>query len=285
MPLRSQGLIEVHSAVLLFGLAGLFGKFLPVPPHMIVFGRAFFASVALICVLRWFKARLFLGAKRDLAIFALLGSILAIHWITFFHSIQVSNVAVGLLTYSTFPVFVTFMEPCFFGEKLRAFDLLAALLVLAGLFLVIPDFEFSNRITRGAVWGMVSGFTFAVLSLINRKVVQTYSSLVIALYQNAFAACVLLPFLWMGDWTLSGRQIVFLAFLGFFCTALAHALFIRSLVFITAQLASITSVLEPVYGMILAFLLLGEVPRVRTLLGGGIILGVVALSTGKRKNA
>jgi len=284
MPPRSQGIIEVHSAVLLFGLAGLFGKFLPVPPHVIVFGRAFFASVALILFLRWFKARVFFGAKRDLPIFAALGSILAIHWITFFHSIQVSNVAVGLLTYSTFPVFVTFMEPYFFREKLRTFDVFAALLVLVGLFLVIPDFEFSNRITRGALWGMVSGFTFAVMSLVNRRVVQRYSSLVIALYQNAFAAGALLPFLWMSDWTLGARQILFLAFLGFFCTALAHALFIRSLLFITAQLASITSVLEPVYGIILAFLLLGEVPRVRTLLGGGIILGVVALSTGKRKS-
>jgi len=75
-----------------------------------------------------------------------------------------------------------------------------------------------------------------------------------------------------------------LVILGVFCTALAHVLFIRSLVQVKAQLASIIASLEPVYGIIFAFVLLGEVPALRTILGGVIILGTIMLSTMKRRS-
>ena len=73
-----------------------------------------------------------------------------------------------------------------------------------------------------------------------------------------------------------------LAVLGVFCTALAHVLFIKSLVHIKTQLASITACLEPVYGIIFAFVLLGEIPTLRTILGGSIILGTIAIASIKR---
>jgi drug/metabolite transporter (DMT)-like permease len=212
----------------------------------------------------------------------MLGVILAIHWITFFHAIQISTVAVGLLTFSTFPVFVTFMEPYFFKEKLRRFDILTAGSVVLGLILVIPSLDFQNHITQGAFWGTVSGFTFAVLSILNRKYVSTYPSMMIVWYQNLIATIILLPFIFFDDLTLQATDFAMLALLGIFCTALAHALFIKSLVHIKTQLASITACLEPVYGIIFAFVLLGEIPTFRTILGGGIILGTITIASMKR---
>jgi len=279
---KRYGLFEIHIAVLLFGLAGLFGKFLTLSPLLIVFGRTFFASITLSVILVFSTIKLRAQSMRDLSALIMLGVILAIHWITFFHAIQISTVAVGLLTFSTFPVFVTFMEPYFFKEKLRRFDILTAGSVVLGLILVIPSLDFQNHITQGAFWGTVSGFTFAVLSILNRKYVSTYPSMMIVWYQNLIATIILLPFIFFDDLTLQATDFAMLALLGIFCTALAHALFIKSLVHIKTQLASITACLEPVYGIIFAFVLLGEIPTFRTILGGGIILGTITIASMKR---
>lgn len=280
---KSHGLLAVHLAVLLFGLSGLFGKLIPFPPLVIVMGRTFFASLALGLVLSYKRRDIRIHSRTDFWVFILLGGVLAVHWTTFFHAIQVSSVAVGLLAYSTFPVFVTFMEPCVFGERLRLFDVWTALLVFCGLVLVIPSFDFGNRITQGVFWGTVSGFTFAVLALLNRKFVRTYASLTIAFYQNAVAALILLPFWSLKSQIFDFRNLLFLGFLGVFCTAIAHALFIRGLKDVRAQLAGVTASLEPVYGILFALILLGEKPSARTLAGGILILGTTVVA-GKRSS-
>ena len=200
MAKKDHGLLDIHIAVLLFGLAGLFGKFLSLPPFVIVFGRTFFAALTLSIILFYSKTQIRTKSFRDFTVLILLGIILAIHWITFFHAIQISTVAVGLLTFSTFPVFVTFIEPYFFKEKLRRFDILTAGFVVIGLILVIPSIDFQNNITQGAFWGTISGFTFAVLSILNRKYVSTYPPMVIVCYQNWMATLILFPFLFFKDY-------------------------------------------------------------------------------------
>jgi drug/metabolite transporter (DMT)-like permease len=283
--MKRQGLLEIHAAVILFGLSGLFGKFLALPPLVIVFGRTFFAALTLGILLAGFKTPFRVKSSRDFFVLILLGVILAVHWITFFHAIQISTVAVGLLTFSTFPIFVTFMEPVFFKEKFRPFDMLTAGSVVFGLFWIVPSFDFQNTITLGAFWGTLSGFTFAVLSILNRKYVATYRPTLMVCCQNTMAALILLPFLFLENWILRPADYVLLPILGIFCTAVAHVLFIKSLVRIKTQLASIIACLEPVYGIIFAVLLLGEIPDARTILGGGIILGTIALATIRRPSS
>lgn len=269
-----NGLIGIHLAVLLFGLSGLFGKFLDHSPLLIVFGRTLFASFVL-GALAWKNgSKIRTGSAKTLLLFALLGATLALHWITFFHAIQVSSVAVGLISFSTFPLFATFMEPVFFRERLRLIDLPMAMAVTCGMVLVVPSFDLGNNITLGAFWGTVSGFTFAILSLLNRKYVRDYPATVIAFYQNGFATLTLLPFaLFCGVPAISIPSLLSIAFLGIFCTALAHTLFIRGLSAIKVQTASVIAGLEPVYGVIFAFFLLGEIPTLSMAAGGAIIIG------------
>jgi drug/metabolite transporter (DMT)-like permease len=284
MAIKGQGMLEIHIAVLLFGLAGLFGKLLLLPPLVIVCGRTLFATLTLGVVLWFSKTPVRTKSIQDSAVLVLLGAILAIHWITFFQSIQVSTVAVGLLTFSTFPLFVTFMEPYFFKEKLYAFDILMAAAVLLGLILIVPSFDFRNHVTQGAFWGTMSGFTFAVLSILNRKYVSAYPSTVIVFYQNGVAATLLIPFFLYKDIGLQPSDYILLVVLGVFCTALAHVLFIQSLLRIKAQLASIIACMEPVYGIIFALVILGEVPAWRTIAGGFVILGTIILATRMKTN-
>ncbi len=278
---KRQSLIEIHSAVVLFGLAGLFGKWLVLSPFIIVLGRVFFASCAIFLFLLISRQNLKIFPKANYALFVLLGFILAVHWVAFFRSIQLSTVAVGLLSYSSFPVFTAFFEPLFFRERLAISTILFSLLCVFGIFLIIPRFDLNNSVYRGVLWGLFAGLTFSVLTILNRKLSQSYSSLLITFYQDFAAALFLIPFFIILKPYLSPGEVLLLLVLGVFCTAGAHSLFIKGMRHIKAQTAAIISSLEPVYGIILALLLLHEVPRLRTVLGGIIILAATFTVTWK----
>lgn len=268
-----RSLSEIHLAVLLFGLAGLFGKWLTLSPTIIVLGRVFFASIILGLLLGLSKQKIKISSRKDYLYFLLLGFILSIHWISFFKSIQVSTVAVGLLSYSSFPVFTTFLEPLFFREKLAKRNIIYAFLCVIGVFLIIPKFDLSNSIYQGVLWGLFAGLTFSVLTILNRHLAQRYSGSLIAFFQDFVSTLLLIPFFFVIRPVLNTKNILLLCILGVFCTAGAHSLFIKGMKYIKAQTASIISSLEPVYGIVMAFLFLGEIPSLRTILGGIIILG------------
>lgn len=270
---KKQSLIEIHAAVVLFGLAGLFGKWLVISPLIIVLGRVFFASLALFLFFRFSKQNMQISPAKNYFIFILLGFILAVHWVVFFQSIQISTVAVGLLSYSSFPVFTAFIEPLFFKEKVEISTIFYAFLCVMGIFLIIPRFDLDNSIYQGVLWGLSAGFTFSILTVLNRKLSQKYSSLLITFYQDFWATLFLLPFFFIVKPHLSIREIFLLVMLGIFCTALSHSLFIKGMRHIKAQTAAIISSLEPVYGIIMALFFLGEIPGLRTVFGGIVILG------------
>jgi drug/metabolite transporter (DMT)-like permease len=264
------GLWHIHVAALLFGGAGLFGKLLDLSPATITLGRAFFASLALLIATRVLRVDLAVRSRRAALSLLLGGLLLAAHWVTFFRAIQVSSVAIGLLSFSSFPIFVVFLEPLCFGEKLRAADVAMAAAVTLGL-AVMPSGGASDHAVQGVLWGVASGFTFAFLALINRSQVGAQPPLAVAFYENAVAAACLIPLAHISR-PLAASTLLTLVLLGVVFTALAHVLFIESLRHIKAQLASVIISLEPIYGIAFAWLLLHEVPAPRTLLGGALIL-------------
>lgn len=279
-PSHRTSLLEIHLATILFGLAGLFGKWLTLSPLLIVLGRVFFASSALGALLWWKRLNLRDILKTQAGLLILLGAILAVHWGAFFQAIQVSSVAVGLLSYSCFPVFTVFLEPLFSRDKIDRKSLLAAGICLSGVFLIVPSFDPADSVYQGVLWGILSGLTFAVLTLFNRRLVQEYSSLAIAFFQDLFATLFLLPVLMMvAPASLAFRDLGLLVVLGVVCTAGSHTLFIRGMRRVRARTASIISSLEPVYGIGLAFVFLGENPSLRTLSGGAVIMAAVLYVT------
>ncbi len=269
---KRRSLLEIHTAVVLFGLAGLFGKWLTLSPFIIVLGRVFFASCSIFLFFQVMRQSLKISPKTNYALFILLGFILAVHWVAFFRSIQISAVAIGLLSYSSFPVFTVFLEPLVFKERLTLSTILLSLFCVFGIFLIIPRFDLSDNIYRGVLWGLFAGLTFSVLTILNRKLSQKYSSLLITFYQDFTATLFLIPFFFILKPQLTSRDVILLLVLGLVCTAAAHSLFIKGMKYIKAQTAAIISSLEPVYGIILALLLLHEIPTLRTVSGGIIIL-------------
>ena len=274
---HAAALVAVHAAVALFGFAGLFGKWLTLSPVAIVLGRTTVAAIALGILLLRARER----APFDVRLIAN-GVVLALHWLSFFAAIQESTVAVGLLGFASFPLFTLLAERIFLARRLRPRDGVTALLVTAGLALLVPELSLSNPVVLGLGWGLVSGFTFAMLVVMNRRWTGTRTATDIAFWQNALAALVLVPFAWAADYAIGpigGREIMLIIVLGLACTALAHTLFISGLAVVTAHTASVIAALEPVYGIALALVLLGEVPTPRTIAGGALIVAAAVIAT------
>lgn len=282
MTTGSTALAGLHVAVFLFGLSGLFGKFLDLPSVIIVLGRTFFGALALFIFLRARGTALQLSKKRDAWGMVCLGGLLAFHWYSFFYSIQISTVAIGLLTYSSFPLFTTLLEPWLLKRARRRQEVVLGMVVTLGLILVVPSYDPGSHLFQGAIWGVISGASFALLQVYNKSYVTRYSGLVIAYYQNLWACLVILPFsgIWMTE--LSLTEIGILALLGVGCTGFAHALYINSMKLVSAQFASVIAALEPVYGIAFALILFGESPGLKTLIGGAIILGVTIVASRQR---
>jgi drug/metabolite transporter (DMT)-like permease len=279
MDIRTRNFIEIHIAVLLFGLTGLFGKFVNLPAQYIVLGRVFFASFSMGVYFLMKKKDIRLKSRSDYTTIVLLGILLAFHWTAFYKSVQVSTVAIALLTFSAYPIFVTFFEPMLFKERLKKIDIFFALIMFIGVFLIVPEFNLSNNLTIGLLWGMAGCLTFAVMSMVNRKFASDYDGSVIAFYEQGIATLTLLPMLLFHRPAATANDWMLLVLLGVLFTGVAHSLFIGGMKHVRAQTAGIIASLESVYGIISAALILGEIPSVKEVIGGIIIIGTALIST------
>lgn len=276
--MNRRAVLSVNIAVLLFGLAGLFAKWIHLPAIGITFGRVLFSSLALGIYLLVRKQSFRLASRRDLLFLLCAGAILALHWWAFLESIQLSSVAIGTITFSSFPLFVTFLEPMLFHRELRIRNVIIAVIILIGVLITIPEFSLENRMFIGILTGMISALAYAVLTIMNKSITARYSGTVTAFYEQTTAAVVLLPFMLNAGLRPSASDLALLLFLGVVTTALAHTLFISSLKSLPAQLAGICSSMETVYGILFAFMFLREVPSVREMIGAAIIVAAVVFA-------
>lgn len=276
---KNGGLVATHIAVLLFGLVGLFAKVVALPAIILVLGRTFFSAAFLGAYLAVKRQKFALKTRSDYVLIVFAGIILAIHWTSFMQSIQVSTVAVGTLTLATFPLFSAVLEPLLFHEKMRVSDIACALVMLGGVACIVDDFSLEGPMAQGVLWGLLSAFTYALLSLANRKFSSGYPASLVSFYEQATATVVLLPALFVFKPSFTALDIGMLAIMGIVFTAIAHTLFIGGLRTVKVRTAGIITGLESVYGVVAALLFLGEIPGIREVVGGAIILAVALYST------
>src|SRR3546814_1962191 len=112
------------------------------------------------------------------------GSMLAVHWVTFFLAVKISGVAVATLGFASFPAFITLCECVFFKEKISIGEWLILLLVTLGLVLVTPSFDLRDDATIGLAWAILSGLTFALFTLINRRAAARIPAQQVACWEN-----------------------------------------------------------------------------------------------------
>ncbi|MDD6044418.1 MAG: DMT family transporter [Clostridia bacterium] len=275
----TKSLLMIHIAVLFFGMAGVIGRGLTIPSFAVTFGRVFFSSITLFIVIKCTNTPIKLQSRGDFWAYIAAGIIMALHWTTFMRSVQVASVAVGTITFSTFPLFVTFIEPVLFKEKLKVKSVICALLMLLGVSILVPP-DGGGATVSGIVAGMVSALTYAILSLLNRRFSSRYAGSVVCFYEQSIATLALIPFVLAAPPAVTGKDILSLVVLGVFCTALAHSLFVSSFKKVRVQTAGIISGgMESVYGILLAFLLLGEPPTAREIIGGCVVIAVTVYTT------
>ncbi len=271
---NKRDILYLNLAVMMFGIAGVIGQYVEVPSVMVALGRVICSSIILLTITLVKKETLKLESKKDYALIIFAGAVLALHWTSFFQSIQVSSVAIGTITFSTFPLFLTFLEPLIYREKFSVRSIVSAFVLLIGVIITIPEFSMENQVTIGIVWGMLSSLTYAIITLANRYFSGKYQGRIVSLYEQGTAAIVLLPTLFFVKATWRTQDVIGVALIGCICTAFAYSLYISAQKKVKAQTAGLISGMETVYGIMYAFILLSEIPTVREIVGGVVILSV-----------
>ncbi|WP_409967162.1 DMT family transporter [Bengtsoniella intestinalis] len=268
-------LVALHLSVLFFGLSGIFIASVEASAFAVVLGRVGFSCVALGITLK-LMGKSMVPETSHLPLILLGGLLLACHWIFFVLSVQIGSVAIATITFATAPLFLSVLEPLLFGESPRKYSLPLALLVLCGVVITVPEYTLSNQAAVGTLWGMGGALTYALLALVNRKIAPHYHGVQLSFWHHAIVVAVALPLVWQEGTFLQGMDWVYVAGLGLICTALGYSLFVRAQQGVSAQTLGLVSSLETPYSIVFALVLLGQIPTVRQLIGGTIIL-IVAL--------
>lgn len=267
-----KGLVAIHTAVLFLGLTALFSKIITLNAIEISLLRSLFAVLIISAIFIWQRKSFRLKNIKDYSIVTLVGVLLALHWITFFHAMQVSSVAVGVIALYTFPIITVFLEPLFHGETPHLKDILSALLVLLGIYLLVPEFSMNNEMTQGILWGVISALFFSLRNIVQGHYFKGYTARHSLLYQILVTFIVLIPFSYQVIPDVTPTQWGQLLILGVFFTALPHTLFAFSLLNLKAKTVSLIACVQVVYATVFAALLLNEWPQLSTVFGGIIVV-------------
>lgn len=268
-----KGMIELHVAVVIMSATALFAKLITLSPRDIIAFRCVVASLTLLLFTGLTGTRLGLHRRSDLGLLAVLGLLIAVHWVTFFTAVQMSGVSISMIAMYTFPVMTVLLEPFFFAERIDRRDLAVALIVLFGVYLAVPGGIQGGRVALGAAMGVFSAFLYTLRNILYRKYLCDYPSSTMMFYQIAVAALLLIPFVSSDIDLIKDQRWLYIILLGVIFTSLAHTLFVQSLRTIRASTAGLIASLEPVYAMGFAAAVLSEIPGILTVAGGVIVVG------------
>ncbi|CAM4077613.1 DMT family transporter [Pseudoalteromonas byunsanensis] len=276
---EQTSLIYLHIAVLLFGGTALFSKLINLSALDITVYRTGVAFLVLAALLKLSGKKLRLANGRDYLIAVLLGIVVGLHWVTYFAGMQMAGIATGIIAFFTYPVITVFLEPLFTKQRIKNKDVVSAFIVLFGIYLLIPEANIGNQVTLGIITGIFSGALFATRNLLQKRFFASYSGPHTMFYQTLTACVMLAAFVEVKPSALPSQDVYYILLAGAVFTAIPHALFASSLKHLSATTAGLISCLQPLYGTLLAFMLLAEKPTIMTLLGGVLVISAACFET------
>jgi len=283
MKVQQQSLLFLHSAVLLFGGTALFSKLINLPALDITVYRTGIAAVVLLVLLTLQKKQITLASAKDYGIAILLGAVVGIHWVTYFAGMQMAGITIGMIAFFTYPVITVFLEPLLSRAKMnrkpQTKDVVIAFVVLIGIFLLIPEINLGNQVTLGIATGVISAFFFALRNVLHKNYFSHYSGPHTMLYQTLVAFVMLSFFVEVPPVDITNDDWLLILLVGIVFTAMPHALFASSLRHLSATTAGLISCLQPLYGSVLAFLLLNERVNMLTIIGGLLVISAALFET------
>lgn len=279
-----KAFLQLHVAIFLAGLTGVLGKLITINEALLVWYRMFFAAIILLLIAVFSKKIKRLGLVQSGYLIGI-GAIVALHWVFFYASIKYANVSIGLVCLSAIGFFSAFLDPLISNRRIDPIEVLLGLMVILGILLI---FHFDRGYSIGILFGMVSAFFAAMFPILNKKLVGIHNAETITFYEmgggwlvlNLFVPLYLL-FLPPVNLLPSWGDFFWLLVLSLFCTVIAFNLSVRSLTKISPFTVNLSYNLEPLYGILLAFMVFQEhmMLGLSFYAGIGIIFSTVILQT------
>lgn len=291
-----RNIISIHLAAFLFGMTGILSTLIDADSGVITFGRALFAVLVLSPILWLWRAQTPAhgGATRIAPLSSsqiwtrclASGLLLAIHWVAFFVSVKTAGVALATLGFSSFAAFITLIEAVITPKRVSRADWIRTFTVSAGLLLMTPSLSLADANTYGFLMGLLSGFSFAAMAVFNSHLLVDVNPIRVARNQNVIVLVLLAAWALPALTAVSPMSWFWLALLGIFCTGLSHSLFVFSLARMRVNVAGLVIALEPVYAIVAAWLLFQEMPSLRTIAGGVVIVSaIIGINYAKTRQA
>lgn len=256
--------IQLHIAVLLFGFTAILGEVIQLSGMVLVWWRMLLTCLSLLLLPQIF-VQIQQTPNRLLRQMLLAGGLVALHWVCFYASIKASNVSITLCCMGTTSLFTSFTEPWLLRQRVKWHEVLLGLLVVPGMYLI---FRFARpEHYQGILLGLMAALLAAIFPAINKKLIDQkchpYSMTLIELGSGWLLLCVLMPLYWQLNvpnspfWP-SSSDWLYLLILALLCTSLAYVLSLQALKYLSAFTSTLAINLEPIYGIVLAILLLNE---------------------------
>jgi len=274
-----RNIIELNIAVLLVSTSGILGRYISMPPPVTIWLRCLLAALILGAYIWYKKINLKVERKKDWATIIVSGLFFGAHWITYFYALQLSNVAIGMLSLFTYPIITALLEPLFFKTKLNPKHVILGVVVLIGIYFLSPEFNLENNHTKGVLFGLISAVFYAVRNILMKKKVANYHGSMLMFYQMVIITLVLCPVLFIFEANPTTNDWQALLILALVTTSIGHTLFVMSFKNFSISTASIMSSVQPIYGILFGMLLLNEIPSGNTLIGGFLILTTVVIES------
>lgn len=272
--------LVLHTAVLLAGFTGVFGKLITLNQIPLVWFRVLLSTLILFVVLKLFKIER-LKSTKDILNIARGGLLLTIHWIFFYGSIKFSNISIGVVCYCLTSFFTAILEPIINKKRFSAAQLMLSMLTLIGISFI---FHFDSSYQVGIILGVISTIFAALYTIYNERLVKQYDSKLLNYYQMLSGTIVLglgLPIFYYlfptERFIPSFSDGIYLILLSLFCTVGLYVLFAESLKKLSAFTVNLSFNLEPIYSIIIAFLFFNEGKQVNASFYVGLALVLVSV--------
>lgn len=266
--------LQLHFAVLLYGLTAILGDLISISAVSLVWWRVLITSLSLLFFVQFGKSIMRLPRK-TIMILAGIGVIVALHWITFYGSIKLANASVALAAMATTSLYTSIIEPLITGKRFQWLELILGLLIIPPMLMIATQLDFSYL--NGLYVGLLSAFLAALFATLNKKMVDAADAFQVSFLEMS-SACLfislLLPFINNSNLSFMpvGMDWVYLGILALFCTTLAFVISMKALKYVSAFDANLVINLEPVYGILLAIIILKEHKEMAPTFYLGIIL-------------
>ena len=284
---KFKNYLHLHLIVLIWGFTAVLGKLISIDAMPLVWYRMVIASILVAVFILIRRNSIRVSSKTGMIMF-MAGIVIALHWVTFFKAIKVSNVSIALVTMSTGALFTAFLEPIWYGRKMIWYEVVFGLMVVLGLYLI---FNVNTSYSLGMSLALISALLGAVFTLINGQLIKTHKPSTISFYELMSGAFFITVYLLI-DGSFNGsffmlplNDWVFIFVLASVCTAYAFIAAIKVMRFISPYTVMLTINLEPVYGILLALLIFGQSEKMSPLFYiGALIIVTTIIANGILKN-